>query len=77
MVNKVIIFDTETNGLPKSYKKPALEEPNNWPDLVSICWMVFVDGTHAYTENFIIRQEIGLLRQNRVQFMELLMNMPY
>ena len=57
MVNKVIIFDTETNGLPKSYKKPALDAPNNWPDLVSICWMVFADGVHAYTENAIIRPE--------------------
>ncbi len=68
MVNKVIIFDTETTGLPKSYKKSALEEPNNWPDLVSICWMVFADGIHAYTENFIIRPDNWTITEESSKF---------
>jgi DNA polymerase III epsilon subunit-like protein len=41
---KVIIFDTETTGLPKDRDLGPLAEPNNWPDLVSICWYVYEDG---------------------------------
>lgn len=57
MPNTVIIFDTETNGLPKQYKKSALEGPDNWPDLVSICWMIFRNGRLLCKESFIIRPD--------------------
>ncbi len=36
-----IIFDTETTGLPRNKWRGALEGPANWPDLVSICWLVY------------------------------------
>jgi len=37
---RLLIFDTETTGLPKNYKKQAVEEPNNWPHIVSISWVI-------------------------------------
>lgn len=36
---KLLIFDTETTGLPKS-RKLSKEEPNNWPHIVSISWVI-------------------------------------
>ena len=35
---KVLVFDTETTGLPKNYSIPAFKQPGNWPHLVSISW---------------------------------------
>ena len=42
---KLLIFDTETTGLPKS-RKPSKEEPNNWPHIVSISWVVLNTDTN-------------------------------
>ena len=36
---KVLYFDTETTGLPKS-REPATRGSCNWPHLVSIAWIV-------------------------------------
>jgi DNA polymerase III epsilon subunit-like protein len=57
MTTKVIFFDTETTGLPKAKKVGALEGSNNWPDLVSICWMVFHGREHVRTEYHLIKPE--------------------
>jgi DNA polymerase III epsilon subunit-like protein len=43
---KLLIFDTETTGLPKS-REPAIKGSNNWPHLVSIGWTV-LDTTENY-----------------------------
>jgi hypothetical protein len=37
---KLLIFDTETTGLPKDRNKQAIKEPNNWPHIVSISWVI-------------------------------------
>jgi DNA polymerase III epsilon subunit-like protein len=42
---KFILFDTETTGLPRDKYKSALIGPDNWPDIVSICWMLFEGHT--------------------------------
>ncbi len=39
---KLLIFDTETTGLPR-IKIPASKESNNWPHIVSISWVI-LDG---------------------------------
>jgi DNA polymerase III epsilon subunit-like protein len=39
---KLLIFDTETTGLPR-IKVPSSKEPNNWPHIVSISWLI-LDG---------------------------------
>jgi DNA polymerase III epsilon subunit-like protein len=42
---KILIFDTETTGLPKS-RKASQEEPNNWPHIVSISWVILDSKTN-------------------------------
>ena len=39
---RLMIFDTETTGLPIKYES-ASNGPNNWPHIVSISWIIF-DG---------------------------------
>lgn len=53
---KVLIFDTETTGLPKS-RKSALLEPNIWPHIVSIAWTILdVDTNKIITKkSFLVR----------------------
>lgn len=54
---KVIFFDTETTGLPRSWKKDALVAPDNWPDLVSIAWWVYEDRLCVKKEYHIVKPE--------------------
>jgi DNA polymerase III epsilon subunit-like protein len=65
---KMLIFDTETSGLPKNYKKQAVEEPNNWPHIVSISWVVLdidtnkIECKKSYLikpDNWIISSEVS------------------
>ena len=54
---QILIFDTETNGLPN---KPALfgnAEKDNWPDVLSICWMIYEDTTLVKTEYHLIKPD--------------------
>jgi DNA polymerase III epsilon subunit-like protein len=37
---KLLIFDTETTGLPKT-RKSFEEGPDNWPHIVSISWVIY------------------------------------
>src|SRR5690606_21334009 len=38
--NKLLFFDTETTGLPKSWSAP-LSNLSNWPRMVQIAWILF------------------------------------
>ena len=53
----MIIFDTETTGLPKNYKAP-LSDFDNWPRMVQIAWQLHDDmGTVIEHKDFLIRPE--------------------
>jgi DNA polymerase III epsilon subunit-like protein len=56
---KLLIFDTETTGLPKC-REQAIKGPNNWPHLVSIAWVV-IDTDDNYStissESHIVKPE--------------------
>jgi DNA polymerase III epsilon subunit-like protein len=56
---KILVFDTETTGLPKSFKTNAIQSPGNWPHLVSISWAVLdsVSNTVMKSHCFIIKPE--------------------
>jgi DNA polymerase III epsilon subunit-like protein len=43
---KVLLFDTETTGLPKS-NNPSSNGPNNWPHIVSISWVILDVDTNT------------------------------
>jgi DNA polymerase III epsilon subunit-like protein len=48
---KFLFFDTETTGLPKK-RIDALVEPGNYPDIVSIAWIVVTDAGVVVRSNY-------------------------
>lgn len=53
---RVILFDTETTGLPKT-REEATRRPNNWPHMVSIAWIIMEDDVIIDQKYHIIRPE--------------------
>ncbi|MFB6305436.1 MAG: PHP domain-containing protein, partial [Flavobacteriales bacterium] len=52
-----LIFDTETTGLPNSFKAPV-DELENWPRLVQLAWQVHEeDGSLIAARNYIVKPE--------------------
>ena len=52
-----LFFDTETTGLPKSWKAP-LTDLDNWPRLVQIAWIYCNDeGEEILSRNYIIKPD--------------------
>jgi DNA polymerase III epsilon subunit-like protein len=54
---KLLIFDTETTGLPKDDKIIADDKPDNWPHIVSISWAVLDTET-----NNVLKQHSYIIR---------------
>jgi DNA polymerase III epsilon subunit-like protein len=56
---KVLLFDTETTGLPKEFKTSPQERPNNWPHIVDIAWILLDTDTNKILQqkSFIIRPD--------------------
>lgn len=55
---KIILFDTETNGLPRSWRIP-FTSPDNWPRMVQLAWMVFDSGERLIKERSLIIRPDG------------------
>lgn len=54
---KYVFFDTETTGLPRSWRAPVTDI-SNWPRLVQIAWESYdADGNKLSEENFIVKPE--------------------
>ena len=52
-----LIFDTETTGLPKSYKAP-MTDTENWPRCIQIAWQLHDDmGQVLEHDNFMVQPE--------------------
>ncbi len=52
-----LFFDTETTGLPKSFKAPA-SDTDNWPRLVQLSWAWFDELGNAWDRyDYIIRPD--------------------
>lgn len=51
---RLLIFDTETTGLPKS-RQPASLEPNIWPHIVSISWVILNNDVIEKQRSYIIK----------------------
>ena len=50
-----LFFDTETTGLPKDRRLPATSKADNWPDIVSISWVVYEDTRFVRSNSYIIK----------------------
>jgi DNA polymerase-3 subunit epsilon len=57
METKIIFLDTETTGLAKDSSKSPLDGNGNWPDIVSICWIVYHGKKRERKEIHIIRPD--------------------
>lgn len=53
---KLLIFDTETTGLPR-IRIPAMLESNNWPHIVSISWVILNSESNKIEKqkNYIVK----------------------
>jgi DNA polymerase III epsilon subunit-like protein len=52
-----LFFDTETTGLPKYRNLPAHERKDNWPQPVSISWIVTDGKAMVETKSYIIKPD--------------------
>lgn len=54
---KILVFDTETTGLPQDMSLTAQQSPNNWPHIVSISWAVIDSTTNTVVKShsYIVR----------------------
>jgi len=56
-MKRIVVFDTETTGLPKYKRIIATDKEGNWPDLVSICWRVFDNKVETSSKYYIIKPD--------------------
>ena len=62
-MNTYLFFDTETTGLPKSWKAPVTDL-GNWPHIVQIAWALFDgNGNQLAFHDHIIRPEDFVIPQ--------------
>jgi DNA polymerase III epsilon subunit-like protein len=56
---KILVFDTETTGLPVDSSLPAFQSSGNWPHIVSISWAVIDSKTNTVVKShsYIVRPE--------------------
>jgi DNA polymerase III epsilon subunit-like protein len=53
----IIIFDTETSGLPKNWNAPT-SDADNWPRMVQLAWQLYSDDGRKLAEhNYIIKPD--------------------
>jgi DNA polymerase III epsilon subunit-like protein len=65
---KLLIFDTETTGLPKS-RKASKEGSNNWPHMVSISWIILDSETNQIEKerSYIVQPRSWIIPEESIQ----------
>jgi DNA polymerase III epsilon subunit-like protein len=54
-MNNIMIFDTETTGVPKNYKA-AMTDVDNWPRVIQLAWLVCdLEANTLKTHEILIR----------------------
>lgn len=56
---KFLFFDTETTGLPRDKRVPAKDTAGNWPDIVSIAWMILDEDRKLLKARYLIVKPDG------------------
>ena len=62
---KILIFDTETTGLPKS-RESAEKKPNNWPHIVSISWVILDNNKITKQREYIVKPENWIIPDDSI-----------
>ena len=63
-----LFFDTETTGLPKYKHVDALQQEDNWPDLVSISWILYEGAGCVKRVSRIIKPAGWTIPEDSVRF---------
>jgi DNA polymerase-3 subunit epsilon len=65
---KLLIFDTETTGLPKA-RLPSSRGPNNWPHIVSISWVILDINTNKIigSQSYIVKPRNWIIPQDSIR----------
>jgi DNA polymerase-3 subunit epsilon len=63
---KLLIFDTETTGLPKS-RTAAIEKPDNWPHIVSVSWVILHDNKIIKQREYIVKPENWVIPDDSIK----------
>jgi DNA polymerase III epsilon subunit-like protein len=62
---KLLIFDTETTGLPE--KNPITPQLDKWPHLVSISWVILQDNVIIKQRDYIIKPENWVIPDDSIK----------
>lgn len=54
---RLLFLDTETTGIPKNRNSNGLEKKDNWPDIVSVAWVICDNGNFQHTKYFVIKPD--------------------
>jgi len=76
-MSKILFFDTETTGLPKIRKDNALAGPDNWPDIVSIAWIIFENGQRKPTKYYVIKPDGWTIEAESIKIHGITMDYAY
>jgi DNA polymerase III epsilon subunit-like protein len=63
---KLLIFDTETTGLPKS-RTAAIDKPDNWPHIVSISWVILDDNKIVKQREYFITPDKWVIPEESIK----------
>lgn len=65
---RLLIFDTETTGLPR-LKIPSSKEPNNWPHIVSISWVILDTDTNSIVKqkSYIVKPVTWIIPEDSIR----------
>lgn len=65
---KVLIFDTETTGLPKTHE-PAINARDNWPHIVSISWVILDTATNKILskKSFVVKPDKWIIPEDSIK----------
>lgn len=56
-MTRYLFFDTETTGLPKHRRLPAISGSDNWPDIVSISWVLYESTLCIGAQSYIVHPD--------------------
>lgn len=54
-MTRYIFFDTETTGLPRDRRLPAISGNGNWPEIVSLSWILYEDTRFVRAQSYIVQ----------------------
>lgn len=67
MSERILFLDTETTGLPKNRNSNGLEIKENWPDIVSVAWVIYENGFFQQTKYFLIKPDGWLIPEDSIK----------